>query len=268
MSFRRATIAVAILALSAVAAPVHAVTSIASYTTNGLTNIVWRRSLSTTGGSLYTITTSTGTRAGATDVSFSFLQSGLDTLTNLDAAFTFSATAASGNPDSTSGGSVTNAGLDGSFSFIYTGTDPLVVGSDTYNTGANLLSGTFTNADITGAIGGKVGVAEDAGSITYTSDLIDFSGSSNPSFSLDLGPIGNKLAYHLGKALRTFRATNGDGSFAADSAVTISGNPTGPINLPPLGVPEPATWAMMLLGVGGIGAALRVQRKKAVSTLA
>jgi PEP-CTERM motif len=32
----------------------------------------------------------------------------------------------------------------------------------------------------------------------------------------------------------------------------------------PLGIPEPATWALMLIGVGGIGVAMRSARRKAV----
>jgi hypothetical protein len=34
---------------------------------------------------------------------------------------------------------------------------------------------------------------------------------------------------------------------------------------PPSGVPEPASWAMMLVGFGGVGAMLRGARKQAVS---
>ena len=37
---------------------------------------------------------------------------------------------------------------------------------------------------------------------------------------------------------------------------------------PPGSVPEPATWAMMLLGFGGIGMAMRRRRKKGLLQVA
>ena len=38
-----------------------------------------------------------------------------------------------------------------------------------------------------------------------------------------------------------------------------------PVNLTNLSVPEPGTWAMMLIGVAGLGAALRLAGRKAVT---
>jgi hypothetical protein len=38
-----------------------------------------------------------------------------------------------------------------------------------------------------------------------------------------------------------------------------------PLNQPPPGVPEPAAWAMMLLGFGGLGAVLRRRRRMVVA---
>jgi PEP-CTERM motif-containing protein len=46
-----------------------------------------------------------------------------------------------------------------------------------------------------------------------------------------------------------------------DSAVFIQGGTIGTVETPPGSVPEPATWAMMLIGFGGIGASLRRKRR-------
>jgi hypothetical protein len=35
---------------------------------------------------------------------------------------------------------------------------------------------------------------------------------------------------------------------------------------PPIGTPEPGVWALMLLGFGGVGAALRGRRSGAAAT--
>ena len=45
--------------------------------------------------------------------------------------------------------------------------------------------------------------------------------------------------------------------YAVDGVVV-----TGITGAQPLGVPEPASWAMMLLGVGMIGGGLRIARRK------
>jgi hypothetical protein len=47
-----------------------------------------------------------------------------------------------------------------------------------------------------------------------------------------------------------------------DSAVFVQGGTIGTIQTPPGAVPEPSTWAMMLLGFGAIGAVLRRGKSK------
>jgi hypothetical protein len=47
----------------------------------------------------------------------------------------------------------------------------------------------------------------------------------------------------------------------AHLSLNLAANSTGVVITP--GVPEPATWAMMLLGFGGLGAMLRSRRKAA-----
>jgi hypothetical protein len=49
--------------------------------------------------------------------------------------------------------------------------------------------------------------------------------------------------------------------------VTSTYDPAGlTVSLSVTGVPEPATWAMMLVGFGGLGAAIRTRRSRAVAT--
>lgn len=109
---------------------------------------------------------------------------------------------------------------------------------------ANLLTVTFTDAVLTG--GGTSGVFFDAqpgvGTITYTSDFIDFSTSTAEDFALSF----SGLTHPLGSETWT---ADGTGTFANDNRERPGGS-----------VPEPATWAMMIVGFGAAGAVLRRRR--------
>jgi hypothetical protein len=258
MNIRIATLAALTLALGAVTAPAHAESQFATYATNGATDMVWQR-IGVSGGSLHTITGPTGSKAGATNVSFSYEFPGLEALTDLDAAFTLNATVAPGTPMTKTGSTVIQSGLSGTFSFIYTGTADLVVGGNTYSTGADLLSASFTGGSITGIIGGKKGGVIDFGDIDYTSDLLSFTNAVDPQFNIDLVNRGGKFQYGAGTSMRSFR-TGSDGSFSADPPELTPQTP--------VGVPEPATWAMLLVGFGGVGGALRTARRNNKAAIA
>jgi hypothetical protein len=107
--------------------------------------------------------------------------------------------------------------------------------------------------------------------ITYTGDLTDYLGFSGLGGQTDLSSLfGNLtgiqvLGIHYGGG-----AGGGDSAFYQIDFGAAPGQPLS-LNLPASsnvylfsssqGVPEPATWAMMLLGFGGIGMALRRSRR-------
>jgi hypothetical protein len=242
------------------AAPAMAdVETFASYNqVNQGNSLRWVKTAS--GGSLYTTSTSTATVPGAVAVNFTYLTNSLSSLGPLSASFSMNLTAANGNPAFSGGGFLVQGGLTGSFSFTYTGAD-FTIGSTTYSSGTNLLSGTIGDASIAGASGGSSGGVSastaNGNAISFTSDILSFADASSYDFALTLTQIASVLNRPSStSSLRDFRAAS-TGSFSSDPAPTV----------PALGVPETATWAMMLVGFGAIGGALRSRRavRKTVS---
>ncbi|MDB5422924.1 MAG: hypothetical protein JWQ29_340 [Phenylobacterium sp.] len=242
------------LSLLAVAAPSQALVfaqfspdtgrSIYRWVNNGVNN-------SGTGGSFYTTATPTGTAVGATNVHFSLIDPDADpALMFIPAKFTFNATVASGNAAVfTSGPNTwTQANLNGSFSFIYTGASH-TYGSTFVAHNSNLLSGTFTDAWIQGAGGTgstNLSVSNGGAFTSLTSDFEPFFNldAGSEEFALNLLGVTPAFGANSGKALKSFRA-NGGGNFSFET------------------VPEPATWGLMILGFGGIGAMIRRRRQGA-----
>ena len=204
-----------------------------------------------TGGSFYTIATGTSTTPGSRNFRFSFLQASIAPfVTNVTANFTMFASVvnspARSRPRRTSRRTLPRE----AFSFL--STTPILVGSHLYSAGSNLLSGVFTLSTINGKLGGSSGSESSStlggSSITYTSDFLNFTPTVNRDFAIGLTSIRLPFARAPGRALRTFSA-NSTGSFSSDPA-------------PLLNVPEPATWAMLVMGFGLVGVAAR--RRKGV----
>jgi hypothetical protein len=87
--------------------------------------------------------------------------------------------------------------------------------------------------------------------VTFTSDIPGLvNGLVNESFSFGLTGIPNRSPNTgisvSGGHLKNFTAQSASGSFDAQIAV-----------------PEPATWGLMLVGFGGMGALLRNRRRTA-----
>lgn len=222
----------------------------------------WVQSASGTGGDFHSIGTN-GPTVGCTTCTathFSFLDPTLTALAFVPATFQMDAVVASGTPAVDNGGGLfTQTGLDGNFHFTYfdhdfaVGSTQVIGGVSLKNGVTNLLSGIFTGAWIQGAGGsGSANLAlANGGHAVYASDVLDFGHivTSSEEFALNLLSVSPSFGAGAGKSLNSFHA-NGGGNFSADL----------------IGVPETATWGLMLVGFGGLGAVLRQRRKLALAS--
>jgi hypothetical protein len=273
--FASAILAVGIVAAASPAAAV--VTTFASFNAVSVGNLYYVNngtggSTSTyrsngTGGTISTTNSHSSVRPslavpGAVDTSFSFLNSLSPFVSNVPAKFTLLASVTN-SPALTVSGFKLQQNLAGSFSFI--SENAITIGSVTHAAGSNLLSGTFNLGTIFGAAGGTSGSMSssvNSGSmITYTSDFLDFTNTTSRDLSLSLTSIvslvsnvNQGLNNASGKALRSFRATS-TGSFSSDPAPLV------------IGVPEPQSWAMLVIGFGLIGVSAR-RRARATRSVA
>ena len=264
--FKKLALTAATFASLAVATPSQAViTTFASFNPSGSArNIRWER-VGTADGKLYSTSSGSGTAVGNVNVNFTFLQNyfvsnGL--VQNVTAVFSLSAITA--NDPATSGGGSWMQNID-SGSFSFTSTTAITVGSVTYAAGSNLLSGTFTNATMTGQNGGSAGGINDSGiginggpgsKVNFTSDFLDFNSVTTPTvqrdFALSLTSITPTPTVTANRSLPTFRASAG-GNFASDPVPVING------------VPEPAVWGMMIAGFGVVG--FQSRRRRSIKTV-
>jgi len=191
-----------------------------------------------------------GTLTGLGHSTLTFLPSG----PSLEGNFSFINAGVAATPaTSVTVGNVTTytqTGITGSFQDIYFGKGaPIVVNGVTLTRGVtDILTGDFTNGTIVGrTVNGvsKPGMLEGTVS-NYSSPLMTL--PPNGSFAFKLALRGSGLGWTIvgpGQPLHTFNA-NGGGGFAS-------------------GIPEPTSWALMLLGVGGIGAMVRRRKTAAVA---
>ena len=147
--------------------------------------------------------------------------------------------------------------FDGSFAITYTG--PAIAATSLHPavaTGETLLDGIFLGAVFTGY--GSAGTLADS---LLGGGLVDYNDNAFVQFSPPGGDEGLALAMTsltppvavVGGKLTNFVAVS-QGIFAGDNLVTTGG-----------GTPEPGTWALMLIGIGGIGYAARRRAKFAIA---
>ena len=213
---------------------------------SSLANLSWTQTAPDAG----TLTT-TGDGASAQTV-FSFLKPGTATLKELPALFTL--TASSTSAATSAAGFLIEPDVSGTFSFTYDGP-----ANSKIATGADLLSGTFTGASISGPAGGSTGSVQDAiisgGTVSFTSAFVKFAPTGDKALSLSMTSVLPGFSAAAGGAPSSFTGVS-TGSFASDIR---SGGGAG-------GVPEPATWAMMLVGFAGIGLVARRRRPASLAT--
>ncbi|UAJ12698.1 PEP-CTERM sorting domain-containing protein [Glacieibacterium megasporae] len=233
-----------------ISTPAAAVTEIfASYTpTRRGSNMLYFKTGSND-GRIFTVANSTATLKGATAVKFSFVGGPLASLGILNSAFTFDGIAID-NPALSLGGLLIQSLDSGTFSFKYTGLTPLIVGTNVYLTGANLLSGKFLGGQIFGTAAGSAGSVTASTppkpAVTYTSDLRTFDESLDKDFALALTAITPFLTrVNSDSSINTFRAVS-TGGFSTELSV----------------VPEPQIWGLLVAGFGLIGFRLRRQSAK------
>jgi hypothetical protein len=213
----------------------HAVTlaPFASYTMKGgPTDAGWTR-IGLTGGNF--------SNSGSPNITFNFLDT-TKYLDDLDAKITASAS----ESGVAAHDQVFQDGISGSFQITYEGPTQTFMGKSYVHDVTNLLSGEFTNGTISGAgTSGALHASTDVGTVVFTSDIITtLSSAAASDFSFALAGITPALSYTPGQSINSFKAGT-SGAFSVAS------------------VPEPATWAVMITGLGLVGLAARRRRARA-----
>jgi hypothetical protein len=252
MKTKLAATAVAALFSMGLASGAHAgITTFATFSALSGDNFSFQNgnaSNTSANSSFFTVASPTSTTAGTAQVDFSFINLGStidSTVQNVVANLTWSSSSSSAAQ--TDIGLAIQPGVAGSFSI--TSTAPITLNGVTFAAGSVLLAGQFTGGVLSGAAGSTSGgfdVSNGSGSaLTLSSSFLTFA-SSGVGSALNFTSATNQ-----GLNSKDF-GSDALESFNMDAGGSFSSNPA-----PVAGVPEPASWAMLLLGAGLVGGAMR-----------
>ncbi len=154
-------------------------------------------------------------------------------------------------------------------SYTVTGVGPVDLVLTTQN---NLSQGAYGDLgyQVIGISGTRNGVAVTGLSTAYSADNYVFTSSPNLDYaglSYDTGSSAFGLFW--GNAPRSRAAPGSYGECYASGCnfgVANTYNGVTGLTLSPVGVPEPASWALMLIGVAGLGAAMRGRKGAALAS--
>lgn len=232
-----------------------AVTTFATFSALGGDNFYFQNaspSNTSADSSFFTIPTSSSTTAGTAQVDFSFINLGTaydSAVDNVVANLTW--TSSSTTAAQTAFGQAIQSGIGGQF--VITSTAPITLDGKTYAAGSVLLAGTFSGGTLSGAVGSSSGGFDvsngSGGALTFTSDFLKFA----PAASL-----GSALNFTSGETSTGAGLSSLDyGSDALESFSMDAGGSFSSVPEPNSAVPEPASWAMIILGMGLMGSVLR-----------